>query len=45
VELLDSRAIDPGPLVTHRVGLAQVKEALAMMERGETMKALVDPDR
>ena len=45
VELLDSRAIDPGPLVTHRVGLAQVKEALAMMERGETMKVLVDPDR
>jgi L-iditol 2-dehydrogenase len=45
VELLESRAIDPGPLVTHRMGLAQVKEALAMMERGETMKVLVDPDR
>lgn len=45
VDLLESRAIDPGPLVTHRVGLAQVKEALAMMERGETMKVLVDPDR
>jgi TusA-related sulfurtransferase len=27
------------------MGLAQVKEALAMMERGETMKVLVDPDR
>jgi L-iditol 2-dehydrogenase len=45
VELLESRAIDPEPLVTHRMGLAQVKEALAMMERGETMKVLVDPDR
>jgi threonine dehydrogenase-like Zn-dependent dehydrogenase len=45
VELLESRAIDPGPLVTHRMGLAQVKEALAMMERGETMKVLVDPER
>jgi L-iditol 2-dehydrogenase len=45
VELLESRAIDPGPLVTHRMGLAQVKEALAMMERGETMKVLVDPQR
>jgi len=45
VDLLESRAIDPGPLVTHRMGLAQVKEALAMMERGETMKVLVDPDR
>ena len=45
VDLLESKAIDPGPLVTHRMGLAQVKEALAMMERGETMKVLVDPDR
>ena len=45
VELLESRAIDPGPLVTHRMGLAQVGEALAMMERGETMKVLVDPQR
>ena len=45
VELLESGAIDPGPLVTHRMGLAQVKEALAMMERGETMKVLVDPQR
>ena len=45
VDLLESRAIDPEPLVTHRMGLAQVKEALAMMERGETMKVLVDPDR
>ena len=45
VDLLESRAIDPAPLVTHRMGLAQVKEALAMMERGETMKVLVEPDR
>lgn len=45
VELLESGAIDPGPLVTHRMGLAQVREALAMMERGETMKVLVDPTR
>jgi L-iditol 2-dehydrogenase len=45
VELLASRAVDPAPLVTHHMGLAQVKEALAMMERGETMKVLVDPQR
>jgi len=45
VDLLESRAIDPGPLVTHRMGLAHVKEALAMMGRGETMKVLVDPQR
>lgn len=45
VELLESKAIEPGPLLTHRVGLGQVKEALALMERGETMKVLVDPQR
>ena len=45
VDLLAAGAIDPGPLLTHQMGLAQVKEALAMMERGETMKVLVDPTR
>jgi L-iditol 2-dehydrogenase len=43
VELLESRAIEPAGLLTHRIGLGQVKEALALMERGETMKVLVDP--
>ncbi|MGH7368205.1 MAG: zinc-dependent alcohol dehydrogenase [Candidatus Rokuibacteriota bacterium] len=43
VELLESKAIEPGALLTHRMGLGQVKEALALMERGETMKVLVDP--
>lgn len=43
VELLESRAIEPDGLLTHRMGLGQVKEALALMERGETMKVLVDP--
>jgi L-iditol 2-dehydrogenase len=43
VELLESRAIEPAGLLTHRTGLGQVKEALALMERGETMKVLVDP--
>jgi L-iditol 2-dehydrogenase len=43
VELLESKAIDPAGLLTHHMGLGQVKEALAMMERGETMKVLVDP--
>src|SRR6185369_17198911 len=41
VDLLDSGAVNPDGLLTHRMGLAQVKEALAMMERGETMKVLV----
>ena len=43
VELLESKAIEPERLLTHRMGLGQVKEALALMERGETMKVLVDP--
>jgi L-iditol 2-dehydrogenase len=45
VELLESKAIDPGVLLSRRVGLGQVKEALAWMERGETMKVAVDPQR
>ncbi|HME93493.1 MAG TPA: alcohol dehydrogenase catalytic domain-containing protein [Methylomirabilota bacterium] len=45
VELLESKAIDPGALLSRRVGLGQVREALASMERGETMKVLVDPQR
>jgi L-iditol 2-dehydrogenase len=43
VDLLESKAIEPEGLLTHRMGLGQVKEALALMERGETMKVLVDP--
>jgi L-iditol 2-dehydrogenase len=45
VELLESKAIEPGALLSRRVGLGQVKEALAWMERGETMKVAVDPQR
>ena len=43
VELLESKAIEPRALLSRRVGLGQVKEALAWMERGETMKVAVDP--
>lgn len=43
VELLESKAIEPAGLLTHRMGLGQVKEALALMERGESIKVLVDP--
>ena len=43
VELLESKAIEPAGLLTHRMGLGQVREALALMERGGTMKVLVDP--
>jgi L-iditol 2-dehydrogenase len=43
VELLESKAVEPDRLLTHRMGLASVKEALALMGRGETMKVLIDP--
>ena len=43
VQLLESKAIAPEPLLTHRMGLRGVKEALALMERGETIKVLIDP--
>jgi L-iditol 2-dehydrogenase len=43
VELLESKSIEPAGLLTHRMGLGQVREALALMERGESMKVLVDP--
>jgi L-iditol 2-dehydrogenase len=45
VELLESKAIEPEALLTHRMGLGEVRQALALMERGETMKVLVDPQR
>ena len=43
VELLESKAVEPDRLLTHRMGLAGVKDALALMGRGETMKVLIDP--
>jgi L-iditol 2-dehydrogenase len=43
VDLLDSGAIDPEGLVTHRMGLAGVPEALALMSRGEALKVLIQP--
>jgi L-iditol 2-dehydrogenase len=45
VELLESKAIEPEALLTRRMGLTGVKEALVLMERGETMKVLVEPQR
>lgn len=43
VELLESRAIDPEGLLTHRMGLERVQDALALAARGEAMKVLIDP--
>jgi L-iditol 2-dehydrogenase len=41
--LLASGALDPTPLLTHRVPLERVPEALGWMARGEALKVVVDP--
>jgi L-iditol 2-dehydrogenase len=43
VQLLASGGLDPSPLVTHRMGLEEVPEALALMSRGEALKVLITP--
>jgi L-iditol 2-dehydrogenase len=43
VALLADGSLDPMPLVTHEMGLADVPEALAKMARGEAMKVLIHP--
>jgi len=43
VDLLASDAVAPEGLLTHRMGLEQVKEALDLMARGEALKVLITP--
>lgn len=43
VELLESEALVPDGLLTHRRGLEGVGEALELMARGEALKVLVEP--
>jgi L-iditol 2-dehydrogenase len=43
VELLESEAIVPDGLITHRMELAQVRAALELMARGEALKVLIQP--
>jgi L-iditol 2-dehydrogenase len=43
VDLLDSGAVNPDGLLTHRRGLADVREALGLMSRGEALKVLIQP--
>jgi L-iditol 2-dehydrogenase len=43
VDLLDSGAVNPEGLLTHRMGLADVREALGLMSRGEALKVLIQP--
>jgi len=43
VDLLEARTIDPDGLITSRMGLESVPQALDMMARGEALKVLIQP--
>ncbi|MEX2147736.1 MAG: zinc-binding dehydrogenase [Candidatus Rokuibacteriota bacterium] len=43
VDLLEAGTIDPDGLITHRMGLRGVRQALDMMARGEALKVLIEP--
>jgi L-iditol 2-dehydrogenase len=43
VALLADGRLDPTPLVTHAMGLADVPEALALMAGGQALKVLITP--
>jgi Zn-dependent alcohol dehydrogenase len=43
IELLESETLVPDALVTHRMGLAAVSEALALMAAGQALKISIDP--
>ena len=41
VELLESEALRPDGLITHRMSLPEVPRALELMARGEALKVLI----
>jgi L-iditol 2-dehydrogenase len=43
VELLEANIIEPDPLITHRMGLGGVREALELMATGKALKVLIEP--
>ena len=43
VELMETRDVVPDGLLTHRMSLMGVKDALTLMVRGEALKVLIDP--
>ena len=43
VELLESEMIMPDGLITHRMGLADVRRGLDLMARGQALKVLIEP--
>jgi L-iditol 2-dehydrogenase len=43
VDLLQAGIVEPEPLVTHRMGLGDVREALELMAAGKALKVLIEP--
>jgi L-iditol 2-dehydrogenase len=43
VELLEGNALEPDALITHRMGLGGVRDALALMAAGQAHKVLIEP--
>ena len=43
VELLDAGTVNPDGLLTHRMGLGGVRDALALMADGAALKVLIEP--
>ncbi len=43
IDLLDSGVLAPDGLVTHRMRLEDVEEALGLMSRGDALKVLIEP--
>ena len=43
LELVAGGAIDPAALITHRLPLANPRQALDLQRRGEALKAVVVP--
>lgn len=44
IECLESEAVVPDGLITHRMGLSEVPRALDLMARGEALKVLIRPN-
>jgi L-iditol 2-dehydrogenase len=43
VELLEGKTVEPEGLLTHRMGLGGVRDALALMAAGQAQKVLIEP--
>lgn len=43
LEMIAEGVVDVAPLVTHRVGLGEISKGLAVAQRGEALKVVVEP--